>query len=174
MNIKNNKRKRNSKERIEKAFVALIQTNVLEKITVSTLCKEAGLNRTTFYANYLDIYDLADKVRENLERDVTTLYQDETTYGYNSNDYLRLFQHMRDNQLFYQTYFKLGYDQQYRILQYDTNLAEKHFNNKHIHYHLEFFRAGFNSIVKLWLEHGCVESPEEMNEIIEMEYRGRE
>ena len=45
----------------------LIQTKELNEISVSDICKRAGLNRTTFYANYSDIYGLADTIRERLE-----------------------------------------------------------------------------------------------------------
>lgn len=173
MNTKNNKRKRQSKERIEKVFVELLQTKELSCVTVSDICKLAEINRSTFYANYLDIYDLADKVREHLEQDVAELYHAELTMQYNSNDYLKLFYHIKDNQLFYKTYFKLGYDNDYQIMKYDTKLAEAHFNNRHIHYHMEFFKAGFNKIIQMWLSSGCVETPEEMDEIIQTEYRGR-
>ena len=62
MNIKNNRRRRQSKERIEKAFIESLQTKELHQITVSDICKACQLNRSTFYANYEDIYDLADKV----------------------------------------------------------------------------------------------------------------
>lgn len=174
MNTKNNRRKRESRERIEKAFIELLQTAELEQITVSDLCKAAGLNRSTFYANYLDIYDLADKVREGLEQSVALLYRDEVIWQYNSNNYLKLFRHIRENQLFYRTYFKLGYDDNYQIVQYDVELAKKHFDNRHIQYHMEFFKAGITKILKLWLEKGCLETPEEMNEIIMSEYQGRE
>ena len=67
MNTVNNKRRRESVEKIEKAFVQLLQTADLKNITVSDICKETGLNRSTFYANFLDIYDLADKLRTKLE-----------------------------------------------------------------------------------------------------------
>ena len=60
MNTPNNKRKKESIERIEKVFISLLQTNELNEISVSDICKLAGLNRTTFYANYTDIYGLAD------------------------------------------------------------------------------------------------------------------
>ena len=60
MNIKNNRRRRQSKERIEKAFIESLQTKELHQITVSDICKACQLNRSTFYANYEDIYDLAD------------------------------------------------------------------------------------------------------------------
>ena len=35
MNTKNNKRRKESQEKIEKAFIELLQTNDLKKITVS-------------------------------------------------------------------------------------------------------------------------------------------
>ena len=65
MNVSNNSRKKKSIEKIEKAFLQMIQTKDLNEIKVSDICKEAKINRTTFYANYLDIYDLADKLKKN-------------------------------------------------------------------------------------------------------------
>lgn len=174
MNTPNNKRKKESMERIEKIFIELLQTKVLNEISVSDICKRAGLNRTTFYANYPDIYGLADAIRDKLEVAVSDLYRDEITQGFNSNDYLKLFRHIQENQIFYQTYFKLGYDNKYRIISYDTGLAKMHFQNKHIEYHMEFFKAGITQIIKMWLKNGCKESPEEMFEIIKSEYQGRE
>ena len=126
------------------------------------------------YANYADLYALADAIREKLETDVAQLYKDDRDNKVNSNDYLRLFYHIQSNPLFYKTYFKLGYDGQYKIHLYDTQQAETYFGNKHIAYHMEFFKAGLNAIVKKWLEGGCRETPEEMNEIIHSEYQGRE
>ena len=161
-------------ERIEKIFIELLQTKALNEISVSDICKRAGLNRTTFYANYPDIYGLADAIRDKLEVAVSDLYRDEITQGFNSNDYLKLFRHIQENQIFYQTYFKLGYDNKFRIISYDTGLAKMHFQNKHIEYHMEFFKAGITQIIKMWLKNGCKESPEEMFEIIKSEYQGRE
>ena len=160
-------------ERIEKVFVELLQTKELDEIRVSDICKRAGLNRTTFYANYTDIYGLADAIRNKLENEVTDLYEDEITQRFNSNDYLKLFRHIKDNQIFYQTYFKLGYDNEYKVIAYDVNLAREHFHNQFVEYHMEFFRAGITQIIKLWLKNGCRESPEDMVEILKSEYRGR-
>ena len=49
----------------------------------------------------------------------------------------------------------------------------KNFENKHIKYHIAFFRNGINAIIKMWLAGGCVETPEEMADIIKQEYKGR-
>lgn len=173
MNTPNNKRKKESRKRIEKVFVELLQTKNLTEISVTDICKKAGLNRTTFYANYTDIYALADAIRDRLENDVSDLYEAEITQKFNSNDYLKLFRHIKDNQIFYKTYFKLGYDNNYRIFDYDVDLARKHFQNKFIEYHMEFFKSGITQIIKMWLENGCRESPEDMFEIIKSEYQGR-
>ena len=173
MNTKNNRRRRASIERIEKVFIELLQTKELQEITVSDICKLCELNRSTFYANFIDIYDLADKVREHLEEEVDRLYEAEKTQGFNSNDYLRLFRHIKDNQLFYRTYFKLGYDNQFKLEYYDIHQAQRDFDDKHIAYHAEFFRCGFNAIVKMWLAGGCKETPEEMEGMIRSEYKGR-
>ena len=77
MNTPNNKRRRDSRNRMETAFVRLLQHRELKQITVTDICKAADVNRTTFYANYLDLYDLADAVQKRLEAEVLGLYQEE-------------------------------------------------------------------------------------------------
>lgn len=174
MNTKNNRRKRDSVQKMEQVLIELLQTKELHQISVSDLCKRAGLNRSTFYANYVDIYELADRLREKLEDEVAALYQNEVMQGFNSNDYLKLFRHIAQNQIFYRTYFKLGYDEKYKITLYDYKLAEMHFKNRFVEYHIVFFKSGMTKIIKLWLQNGCKETPEEMAEILQSEYRGRE
>lgn len=170
MNTPNNKRRKESQNKIEKTFIQLIQTKDLQNISVTDICKSAHLNRSTFYANYLDIYDLADKVREKLEDEVNLLYSDEIKNKYNSNNFLKLFYHIKENQLLYKTYFKLGFHNNNTIFRYDTNLAKDFFDDKFIEYHIEFFRNGLNSVIRLWLNKDCKETPEEIEAIIKSEY----
>lgn len=173
MNTKNNKRRRESIARMENAFIHLLQTQELSKITVSDVCKLSGLNRSTFYANFTDIFDLADRIREHLEQEVQCLYEEQNMQDFNRTDFRKLFHHIQGNQMFYITYFKLGYDRQSQMILHDLDLAQEHIGDTHIDYHLEFFRAGFNAVIKKWLAGGCRESPEEMVEIIRNEYHGR-
>lgn len=168
MNVKNNKRRRDSIEKIEKAFIELLQDRQLNQISVTDICKRTGLNRSTFYANFIDVYDLADKLREKLETDFDTQFQEKTNHSAES-----MFKHIYENQLFYKTYFKLGYDEKHAVYIFDTDRAQHDFGGQHIKYHIEFFRNGINAIIKMWLAGGCKESPEEMAEILKAEYRGR-
>ena len=172
MNIKNNKRRRESQEKLEKAFIELLQSNQVKDITVSDLIKVAGLNRSTFYANYLDIFDLADKTREKLEREFSNLFADYDYFNERSGA-LKMFLHIKENQLFYQTYFKLCYDDKHLISICDPRRVEQEHVAENLKYHIEFFRNGLNAIIKLWLADGCKESPEEMAEVLKQEYRGR-
>ena len=172
MNVKNNKRRRQSRERIEKAFIELLQTRDIKDITVSDLIKMAELNRSTFYANYIDIFDLADKTRETLENDFGKLFA-EYDYFNERTGALKMFRHIKENQIFYKTYFKLCYDEKHLISIYDSERAKTEHIDTNIKYHIEFFRNGLNAIIKLWLAEGCKESPEEMAEVLKAEYRGR-
>ena len=172
MNIKNNKRRRESQEKLEKAFIELLQTHQVKDITVSDLIKVAGLNRSTFYANYLDIFDLADMTREKLEREFSNLFADYDYFNERSGA-LKMFRHIKENQLFYQTYFKLCYDDKHLISICDPRRVEQEHVAENLKYHIEFFRNGLNAIIKLWLANGCKESPEEMAEVLKQEYRGR-
>lgn len=143
MNTPNNKRRKESQEKIERIFVELIQEKNLNEISVTDICKKANLNRSTFYANYFDVYDLADKIKERLESDVSDLYQDEKLNQYNSNDFSKIFHLVKENPLFFKTYFKLEFDstdtfkQDYR---YDTNQAKEFYNDEYIDYHIAFLK----------------------------------
>ncbi|MDO4607564.1 MAG: TetR/AcrR family transcriptional regulator C-terminal domain-containing protein [Clostridia bacterium] len=172
MNTPNNKRRKQSLDKIHRVFIELLQTNALDKITVSQICKNTGLNRSTFYANFLDIYDLADKTRHILENEFSNLFAD-YDYFNEQTGAEKMFEHIKENQIFYKTYFKLCYDSSHLISMYDPRRAELELDSKDIKYHIEFFRNGLNAIIKLWLENGCQESPTQMAEILKMEYKGR-
>ena len=167
--------KKTSTEKIEKAFVEALQTKDLDEINVTDLVKEAHVNRSTFYVNYIDIYDLADKVKEKMYHDLLELYKEESIKQEHSYNYLKLFTHIKENQIYYKTMFKLNFD----FMSYYNNHLEKkdmlkyYGTTKYMDYHIEFFKAGMSAIIKKWLLNDCKETPEEMIEIINSEYKGK-
>ena len=172
MNVQNNKRKKSSMEKIEKIFLQLIQKKNIEEISVSTICEKADLNRSTFYANYIDIYDLAEKIKKNMEKEFAE-FQISMNSKTDETGYLNMFRHIKENQIFFKTYFKLEDISMSKPTEYRVDLAEKYYDNKYIDYHIEFFRAGLNAVIKKWLAGGCKESPEVINEIITSEYKNK-
>ena len=176
MNIKNNKRKKESQEKIEKTFIELLQTKEVKDISVSDICKICKLNRSTFYANYIDIYDLVDKLKIRMMEEFLNIYIDECKSYTHSYNFLKLFENIKENQLFYKTYFKLGFDFSSDFLNHQMQNDEfiKYFGTlKNKEYHIEFFKSGLSAVIKKWLNEGCKESPSEMEEIIKSEYKKR-
>ena len=60
---------------IKESLYKLLEKKHLSEITVKELCAQADINRTTFYRNYMDIYDLYEQLEEELieqvpERDI--------------------------------------------------------------------------------------------------------
>lgn len=170
-----NNKKKNSEEKIEKTFIELLQTKEIKDISVSEICKIAKINRSTFYKSYIDIYDLIDKIRVRIINEFLSVYEDEWNNKEHSYNFLKLFKHIKDNQIFYKTYFKLQFDLTNPFF-YNINDDEilKFFDttlNKD--YHIEFFKAGLSAVIKRWLNNGCIETPEEINEIIKEEYKNR-
>ena len=172
MNTPNNKRRKDSQEKIEKTFLQLIQKKNLDEISVSTICEIAKLNRSTFYANYLDIYDLVEKIKDKLANEFSQ-FQLSQNSKQDHIGYLNLFKHIKENQIFFKTYFKLESISISPATQYNVNMAEKYYNNQYIDYHIELFRAGLNAIIKKWLNNDCKESPEEMANILLNEYKNK-
>ena len=57
-----NRSVRNTKARIRRAFLELMQEKQYTKISVQELSEKAEINRATFYLHYKDVYDLIDQI----------------------------------------------------------------------------------------------------------------
>ena len=172
MNITNNSKRKKSQDKIEKIFLQLIQKKNIDEISVSSICEKANLNRSTFYSNYIDIYDLAEKIKQHMELEFAQ-FQLSNNSKQDEDGYLNMFKYIKNNQIFFKTYFKLEDISKSLPTQYRVELAKKYYDNKFIDYHIEFFRAGLNAVIKKWLSNGCKETPEEINEIITSEYKNK-
>ena len=60
--MKENRKTRYTKMVIQNSLFELMEKKPIEKITITELCKNADINRTTFYAHYSDQYDLLSKI----------------------------------------------------------------------------------------------------------------
>ena len=170
MNTPNNRRRRESQQKMEAAFSQLLQEQELNRISVTDICRIADVNRSTFYANYEDVYALAQAFQKHLEEDIMELYREEWEQRRSQHNFLKLFYHIRDNQLLYRTYFKLNPGNQLQVFGYDIQEAAAYYNNKYIEYHIEFFGNGLNAVIRRWLKNDCRETPEEIFSVIVSEY----
>lgn len=56
------KRNTQTKEKIKKSFIQLINEKGFESMTVSDIAKQSQINRGTFYLHYVDKYNLMEKL----------------------------------------------------------------------------------------------------------------
>ena len=146
MNTKDNKRHQETLQRIYTAFAALLRDQELNKFSITELCEVANVERSTFYANFGDISDLANAYAERIERQVAAQPHEEGEFAW-------IFEYILKNKELFRIYFKLG-----------TNQSATD-------YKMLFFRNGVHSVAKLWFEDGCKESPQKMADIIKREYK---
>lgn len=174
MNKANNVRNQQSKAAIQRAYLNLVVArNDISTITVSDICKKAGINRTTFYAHYLDIDDLISSIYEWMLQEFLNVFKEEMESGHHSYDFSKLFHNINENQLFYRIYFKLGFDFRKAFLENGAAQVANQFyrDTKYLDYHVEFFAAGITALIRKWLDGGCKESPETIGRILQEEYQ---
>ncbi len=178
MNTKNNQRFQQTGYFIEQTFIDLLKNKEIDKITVSEICKLANINRTTFYLHYLDIYDLLQKTETKMSEQMLAIFTSNHGKGI-GDSFIKLFYFIREHHDFYQAYFRNNNQANIisALLPGSMENSAKHLafkmgfkNLKEFHYHQEFFKAGIIALVKLWLNTGCEETPEELAEIIGREY----
>ena len=178
MNIKNNSRYKMSSEKIETAFLALILNHQYEEITISQVCKQAGVNRSTFYCHYDDINDLIIKIESKFAKSTAAIF------GYGERQtheaFIELFTFVKENKYFYKAFLNIPYatlaEKKIKIdvlknIGENSNIAQS--KKIGIFYRASFFGAGIKEMCRLWLERDCPESPEEMAKLLLEEYTDR-
>ena len=173
MNTTNNKRRQQSTVSIIRAYLNLVVSrNDVKSISVSDICKKAGVNRTTFYAHFLDMDDLMRTVYERMLEEYLKVFKTETDSGTHSFDFNKLFTNIKENQIFYKIYFKLGFDFKDIFIQNGSlDIASRFYSDlDHLDYHIAFFEAGITAIIRKWLDGGCQETPETISKILGDEY----
>ena len=59
-----------SRQMIKKAFAEILNEKDISKITVTDIVEKAGISRGTFYAHYMDVYDLYNSIETNMMESV--------------------------------------------------------------------------------------------------------
>ena len=65
-----------TRDLISEVFIELMKKKGFAKVTVREIIEHAGINRSTFYAYYLDKYDVLDKVEDRLLSGVRDIERD--------------------------------------------------------------------------------------------------
>ncbi len=172
-------------ERMDEAFLDLLEQKDFEYITVKEICRLAGVNRSTFYLHYESLGDLLEEACEYVSRKVSS-YFDESLRVQNvaevpqaelffvTQEYLvPWLTCIKENRRLYQTILKknhvLGMDLHHNSMtgkMMDPILDRYGIPRQNQKYLLAYYAEGIIAIVKIWLQEECERPIEEMAQVI--------
>lgn len=68
------KRKTSTKEDIKEALIQLLSEEKFENISISKLCKRAGINRGTFYLHYEDKFQMINSIKRDIVSQLNSFF----------------------------------------------------------------------------------------------------
>ena len=167
---------------MDQALLALLEKKDLEFITVTEITKKAGVNRSTFYLHYENVYELLEETIENLNKEFINSFNKNISIKITSKEdaflltdkylipYLhfvkknkRVLKLINQKPQFFQT--KNTYQQMYDKIFYPAISQFENQNNARI-YKLEFFTGGISAIIHKWMDLDCVTEIPELVQII--------
>ena len=158
--------------------MSLILKYRYEDITISQICKQAKINRSTFYAHYDDINDLIIKIEGKFAKGMASIFNFGLRQEHNA--FVEMFAFVKQNKYFYKAFLNIPYAtlaetnikiDVLRNIGQNTNIDKS--DKIGIFYRASFFGAGIKEMCRLWLERDCKESPEKMAQLLYKEYSNR-
>ncbi len=185
----------NTALRMDEALIALLEEKDLEYITVKEICRQAGVNRSTFYLHYETISDLVNETLEMINQRFLSYFpqQEEEVLGNMDSrerkdlvlvtrEYLLPYLHfIRDNKKVYRTAFRNPSSMQAHtrygeLKQHILGPILERFEIPATHrpYYMAYYVEGIIAIVKEWLRQDCADEVEMIAGIIESCVRPRD
>ena len=177
----------NTAIRMNKALVSLLEKTDLEYITVSDICREAGVNRSTVYLHYETVGDLLEETTRYLLDDFLSYFTVEPAQvvdgfqtcalgdlNFITEQYLTPYLcYMRDNRRVFAVAMSnvhtLGFDGVYRKLftyVFNPILARFDYPEEDRAYVMLFYLNGLTAVVNQWLCDDCRRPVEEIVTLI--------
>ncbi|MEA4923742.1 MAG: TetR/AcrR family transcriptional regulator [Syntrophomonadaceae bacterium] len=172
------KKVEHTKRKIRTALLHLCTQKRLETITIKELTSLAGINRSTFYSHYTDIYDLRDQVLN----DFTLLtYQQAVPAitrivngSYSNEDIKYLMDFYNENMAVFRAFLGKNFDPQLMERMHNvvkslvyTKVGESNQpRSVQVEYVLEYIAAGHTAIITKWALSEAPISTEELITLI--------
>ena len=85
MTKKTDRRIRKTKAQLRQGLAELLQEKSLKEITVKELTDKVDINRSTFYLHYSDIYDMMEKIENELIEEIEELVRTRPVNPFNES-----------------------------------------------------------------------------------------
>ena len=175
MNIKKNQGYQKTHQNIKNCFLEFIEKKEVSHITIREICEAVSINRSTFYAHFQDIYAVMEEINEQLNEELLASYSAQDTSKLFTDYYYMLpwLEHLKKHPSFYLALLRstdnlaLRYSMDRLQADLIQPLLEKYqVDSAAGSYYFNFMKAGFLTIIRQWLEHGCPEPPEKLAKLI--------
>ena len=94
--IKEDRRVRKTKRALREGLAELLMVKSIQNITVKELSDKVDINRSTFYANFTDIYDLYHQTEDAVVQEISNIFLE--NYASSPRSFFEiLFQYVSDN-----------------------------------------------------------------------------
>ena len=177
MNIDNNQLWKDSERRMQEALLHFMEQQ--KEPTVGDICKQAQVNRSTFYRHYLDIFDLMEKTERAIQLELVDVMRQgglrPDMQALTAEALLPMVEFIGRYRSFYRSYLKthLGVSMEAGMQTVWDRYLKPVFLSRgvtdeaHMLYYFQYFKAGVLSMLKLWLDRDCRESPMEIAGMME-------
>lgn len=172
-------RVRYTKKVILDSFYELLQEKPFHKITLKEVCDLSGINRTTFYRHYRDIYDWKEQL-ENLCIERTTDILKECDADNLREIVLRQFQAMKENPELYALLSSPNLESDVleivlsMILESAGGRVREYVDGSddpRAYWDIYFLVHGFLGVIDCWIKNGMRESPDELADYYDEQFR---
>ena len=148
-------------ESLQGALLKLIGKLPYERITVTELCKKAGVSRMAFYGNFASKDDIFKRIVSDLQTEMLVSIGSPFRQTLTLEWYVKLFNFVKDKSGILQPIFSAGYQDKYLKLVNSIVLRHKDMQPDETYLRLLWSGGIVNSVV-YWLVNGMTETPEQM------------
>jgi len=176
---KEDRRVRRTKKMLTQALTELLQQKQVKEITVRELTELADMNRGTFYLYYKDIFDMLEKIEDDLFEQLNEIFahhEREVVTAQTRPILLELFQFIAENREMCQVLLSPNGDMNF-LHRLNEVLREKCLQvyravtpgggdgTDVFDYQYSFIVFGCAGIIRAWVSRQCPESPRQMAEL---------
>lgn len=170
---KEDRRVRYTKQAIRDGFLRLLAEKPIEKISVTEICREADINRGTFYAHYSDPYELKQSLEEQLSEAMERRMREIGVNRLNSLQTLRL---LKENEELCRVFAGPygDHDAMLKVIRRhaDAYLEQEilvlgELSEKMAECLKGLLVSSISTVVKYWLDNGMKEDPERVAYILD-------
>ena len=172
---KENQRIALTRRLLQEGLLRLLSREKLEDISVTALCKEAGINRATFYNHYTSPASLLQEMEQNLVGELQRITDHAETIDDVLNQTEKCLVLLKDNATLFQMLVWYHIDQDLEEIvektaqHYDNhrlNNMKKTFDADTVHLVSSYLYSGCYNLIREWLIRDIPKTPREIAELV--------